>query len=381
MFALTNSVIISLLTPILAKTNYWAVFAARYLMGFGEGFIMPSLLSMASHWFPANERASFAAIYTSGNQIGAMLTVPISSFLCSSEYFGWESIFYFFGSVGLALIILWFIFVSDTPEKNKFITNAEEKYLHETIGQHHKKRSDATPWKSLLTSVPLFGAIFAQISFSFSIVLMQSFLPLFMKQVLQVSLKTNGLFSILPFLTQIISKNAIGNIGDILKKKNILTNTQAVKIFQCSGNIGSGICFLLLAFFIDCDTVPLALVVLGFYGVFIACGIPGFFTALLSIAPKYSGTIGSVALTIAAMTISVVPFFVAFFNKNGTPEEWRKLFLIPVGLHFSSAIVFGILGSAEIQEWAKSTNIPEKENLQEMKEEEADLFDKLSIAE
>ena len=110
----------------------------------------------------------------------------------------------------------------------------------------------------MLTCVPLYAAIIAQFGFSFSVILFQTYLPTFLKQVLKVNLKTNGLFAILPFITQIILKNITSNIGDTLKKKKILTNTQAAKIFQVVANTGCAIVFFLLAFAIDCDTQYLA---------------------------------------------------------------------------------------------------------------------------
>uniref|UniRef100_A0AC34RDI5 Monocarboxylate transporter 1 n=1 Tax=Panagrolaimus sp. JU765 TaxID=591449 RepID=A0AC34RDI5_9BILA len=116
---------------------------------------------------------------------------------------------------------------------------------------------------------------------------------------------------------------------------------QATKIFQVLGNVGVAGCFLFLAFIIDCDTVPLAGVVLAFFGCFVSCGIPGFFTALLSIAPRYTGTLTSLSLTVGVVGHACGPLLVGIFNKNGTKEEWRFIWLFAFTLH------------SEIQEWAK----------------------------
>ncbi|KAE9549161.1 hypothetical protein FO519_007629 [Halicephalobus sp. NKZ332] len=317
LIATSNSVILTLLTPTLAKTSVWAIFGGRYLMGLGEGFIMPTVFSMASRWFPQNERASFAAIYTSGNQLGVILTMPIKS-----------------------------------------------------LGKFQKKKKHENPWKLVLTSRAFWVAIVAQLSFSFSVVLMQSYLPLFMKQVLKISLKKNGFFSVLPFIMQVITKNAVGNIGDSLKKKGIITNTQAVRMFQVFANVGTASCFLVIAFFVDCDTIPLAIVVLAAYGCFVSCGILGFYTSLLSIAPRFSGTVGSMSLFIASINHSCIPLLVGFFNKNGTREEWRNIWFFAAFLHCLGAIVFGNFGTAEIQEWAKPT--PEIDVEEKIQLEEAD---------
>ena len=56
-----------------------------------------------------------------------------------------------------------------------------------------------------------------------------------MKQVLKVNIGQNGIYAMLPFLSQLISKNILGVLSDFLKKRGILTNSQAVLIFQVSG--------------------------------------------------------------------------------------------------------------------------------------------------
>lgn len=266
LIATLNSVIWTLLTPTLAKTSVWAVFVGRYVMGLSEGFIMPGMFSIASRWFPQHERASFVALYTSGNQFGVILTLPISSMLCSSKVFGWESTFYSFGSIGLIWMVVWFFFATGTPEENKFMSDCEKNYITKSLGKFQKKTKKENAWKLILTSKAFWTAVIAQTSFSFSVVLMQSYLPLFFKQVLKVSLKKNGFMSILPFCMQIITKDTVGNFGDFLKKKKILTNTQAARIFQVIANVGSSLCFLIIAFFVDCDTIPIAIAVLCVYG-------------------------------------------------------------------------------------------------------------------
>ncbi|KAE9550015.1 hypothetical protein FO519_006765 [Halicephalobus sp. NKZ332] len=387
--AVANSVLFTFLTPTIAKNSYWGIVLARFWMGVGEGFIMPCLTSIGSRWFPPSERSTFAAIYTSGNQIGASTALPVSSYLCQFGPFGgWPSIFYFFGIMGLIWIVFWLLFATNTPDSSRFIGEVERDYINESLGKMGKrKQTDSIPWKSIFTSVPFYASIMAQLSFSFSVVLFQTYLPTFLKQVLKVSLKTNGILAILPFVAQIISKNIASNASDLMKKKKILTNTQATKIFQFVGNTGCAVVFLLLAFAIDCDTPITTVITFILFGCFVSCGIPGFFTALLSIAPRYTGTVTSMSLTIGAIGHSSSPALVGFFNKHGTKEEWRIIWMIAVCLHVISAVVFTLYGSAEIQEWAKTESEKALEegiklnSVEKNKEELDEIPDNLSINE
>ena len=96
----------------------------------------------------------------------------------------------------------------------------------------------------------------------------------------------------------------------------------------------------------------------------------------------------SLSLAIGCIGHSLSPALVGFFNKNGTKEEWRIIWLVAVTLHLISAVVFSLYGSAEIQEWAKAkpdlaleegVKLNQVENTKE--EELEEVPDDLSIAE
>ncbi|KHN79589.1 putative transporter C02C2.4 [Toxocara canis] len=98
--AMCDYIVVTLLTPVLAEFNYYAFFVARVIMGFGEGFMVPTMASIAGVWFPPMERSTMAGMYTSGNQLAGTFGVLISSKLCEVEALGgWYSIFYIFGKL------------------------------------------------------------------------------------------------------------------------------------------------------------------------------------------------------------------------------------------------------------------------------------------
>lgn len=69
-----------------------------------------------------------------------------------------------------------------------------------------------------------------------------------------------------------------------------------------------------MAYFIDCTTLPLAIVIFLGYGAFYSFGICGFFTSQLSVAPQYTGILFSI-LKIASVLGSVIAVeLVGFIN-------------------------------------------------------------------
>uniref|UniRef100_A0AC34RL99 Uncharacterized protein n=1 Tax=Panagrolaimus sp. JU765 TaxID=591449 RepID=A0AC34RL99_9BILA len=252
-------------------------------------------------------------------------------------------------------------FSSNTPEKNICITEEEILYIRQqTSSQNIARKAGSSklstapvPWTRMGTSSAVYANIIAQFSFNFSAALLQTYLPTYMKQVLKVEIGKNGIYAMLPFLTQLISKNIFGILSDALKRHKVLTSTQAVKIFQVTGNIGAFLCFLTLALFIDCTRTGFAVAIFALYGIFFSAGIPGFFTSLLSIAPSFTGTLFSISMLAGNIGNAASPGLVGLINKHGTETEWMYIWLLTATINLIAAIVFTIFGSADIQEWAK----------------------------
>lgn len=50
------------------------------------------------------------------------------------QYWGWPSVFYVFGALGIVWFILWCLLCYSDPESHPYITDEEKHYLAETIG-------------------------------------------------------------------------------------------------------------------------------------------------------------------------------------------------------------------------------------------------------
>uniref|UniRef100_A0A914EJ77 Major facilitator superfamily (MFS) profile domain-containing protein n=1 Tax=Acrobeloides nanus TaxID=290746 RepID=A0A914EJ77_9BILA len=107
LIALILYAIVTLLSPFLASLNYVVFLIARSIMGLAEGCVWPCAAALIVKWFPKTERSTVAAIYTSGNQLGASVGSFVSAKLCLLTFLGgWPLIFYIYGILGIACIIL-----------------------------------------------------------------------------------------------------------------------------------------------------------------------------------------------------------------------------------------------------------------------------------
>ena len=57
--ALFISAILTLLTPLIAKWNIWALFVSRILIGIAEAVTYPSLPPLVQKWVPESEKSKF----------------------------------------------------------------------------------------------------------------------------------------------------------------------------------------------------------------------------------------------------------------------------------------------------------------------------------
>lgn len=95
------SSLLTILTPIFARTSLYLLLAARVMEGLFEGVVYPAIHAVWARWAPPLERSKLATIAFSGSYFGTVVALPLSGFL--AETLGWPSIFVFFGKFKMLL--------------------------------------------------------------------------------------------------------------------------------------------------------------------------------------------------------------------------------------------------------------------------------------
>ncbi|HIF15201.1 MAG TPA: MFS transporter [Bacteroidetes bacterium] len=76
---------------------------------------------MFKQWIPINERSQLTTLISSGNQLGAVITLILGGLL--AEQISWQSIFYVFGCFGIFVATLWAIFGHNSPQDHPTISS------------------------------------------------------------------------------------------------------------------------------------------------------------------------------------------------------------------------------------------------------------------
>ena len=144
-----------------------------------------------------------AGIVYSGAQAGTVLSLPLSGLLCDA--FGWPSVFYVFGFLGLIWWIGWCYLVYDSPQVHPRISSSERRYILDSLAS--SKTSSTTlpvPWLKVFTSGPVWALVVVHVAQNYGFYTLLTELPTYMHNVLHFNMKSNAMLSALPYLAMLL---------------------------------------------------------------------------------------------------------------------------------------------------------------------------------
>lgn len=365
--AVTLNIFATLMSPVCSSAGFQYLILMRILKGLGGGVTFPAMNVLIAEWAPQQERSTISAIVYGGTSLGTVLSIPSTGLIAGS--LGWEWVFYIHGGLALIWCVLWAMFVSDAPDKNKFISEEEKRFIsehhaHSTRPEEHveedeeepnvvikmKETKPPVPWKSILTSVPFWALCISHALNNFGWYMLLVELPLFMRTGLGFNIKENALLSSVPFLCNWIYSMFYGKTVDVLVHKGVLRTVTARKLSMAIASLIPGGCLIGVCLS-GCDStaiVVLMIIATCFYGSMFA----GVFSNHTDIASNYAGILMGFTNMVATIPGFAVPGLVGVLT-HGRPGlgPWHTIFYITAGLLLLEFFVFTLFASATEQEW------------------------------
>jgi len=349
-FGILSTAMFTLITPYVASMGSTPLTLLRFVEGLGEGTTFPALCTLLAQWAPPDEKGKLSTLVFAGVQIGNIFSNLLSGFIIQYIPGGWPNVFYFFGVTSLIWFLLWCMFVYNDPNSHPFISDEERNYLKQTIGSLERKKDlPTTPWKSILTSWPVWALIIVEAGHDWGGFTIISDLPKYMSDVLHFSVAENGLLSSVPYLAQWITSISSSVLADRLISRRTMSVTAVRKIYAIIGTVGPGI-GVMCASFVGCNKVlatmcfTVGMALMGF------C-YPSIRINSLDLSPNYSPTIMALVNGIGCLSGMATPYVAGILTPNRTVLEWRLVFWIMMVVMAASSVVFGLFGSGEIQPW------------------------------
>jgi MFS transporter, ACS family, solute carrier family 17 (sodium-dependent inorganic phosphate cotransporter), other len=326
------------LTPIAASMSLAGLFVARIAMGLGEAASLPSVYNLLARWVPQSERSRAVAVNLAGIPLGTIFALSTSGWLITR--YGWPSVFYVFGGLGVLFVGVWLWQVYPRPSAHPGLSSGERALLApleaETAGT-----VQPVPWRKLLSSSAVWALVFNQFCSNWSLYLMLAWLPSYFRDVQHLSITGSGLFATGPWFCQFLGGNTAAYVADRLIARGVSV-TRVRKIMQCTGLLG-GAAFLLLAS--QATTPGMALFLLcSAMGIGGLCWA-GFGGNHLDIAPEYADILFGISNT--AGTIPGIIGVAATGWLLDLTGNYTAPFILAAGICVAGAMVWLVWGSGE----------------------------------
>ncbi|XP_037294522.1 putative inorganic phosphate cotransporter [Manduca sexta] len=359
--------IVCILIPLSVSYGGWKLMCAcRVFQGLTQGFLVPSIHGLIGKWAPVEEKGRLGAMVHSGPYLGNSIQFVAAGYIANA--WGWPAIFYANGAVGVLWTIIYIFLGSDSPQKSRMISQEERLYIQSSLGQVGQQKILKTPWKAIWTSMPFISLIFVHCGQNWGLWTLMTEMPSYMRQVLGVDIKSNGLMSALPYMAIYLLSYPFGFLADYIPNKKWLSVTATRKLSNSIGFFGPAIALIFLSY------TPAGNVVMGVALLTIVVGlnvghITGFVLVHLDMAPNFAGTLLGITNCSANIISIIAPLVAGAVLKDETdPDQWRKVFYISSAVYIVGNTIYLIFGTSEKQKWNDPKDISIDEEVQRKEE-------------
>ncbi|KAJ8946324.1 hypothetical protein NQ318_004213 [Aromia moschata] len=339
-----------LLPSMAAMFGSKGVMASRAIQGLSQGFIFPSTHNLLAQWVPPNERSRLGTFVYAAGPFGTVVSMLVTG-LISSSWYGWPLVFYLYGGAGLLWSVIFVFLGYNAPSHHPTISEEEKYYIENSLGHAEEKPKMRTPWKEILTSVPLWAIFLTQSGHNWGFWTLLTEIPIYMSNVMNFNIKSNSVLSALPYFVLWVLSFVFSTIADLLVNKGILSIGASRKLFNtiglvvpaaalvCLGNTGSE----------DTDKAVTLLVIAVGINSAVFCG---FNVNHMDLSPNFSGTLMGITNGTSNICGIVAPLVVQILvTDERDPNQWKIIFYMTASIYVVASLIFALFGSGEVQSW------------------------------
>ncbi|MBV9655935.1 MAG: MFS transporter [Acetobacteraceae bacterium] len=300
-----------------------SLFAARVLLGVGEGATFPGATRAMQSWITADRRGFAQGITHACARLGNAVTPPMVAWL--TVLLTWRGSFIVLGAASFLWIAVWVWYYRDNPADHPGITQAELADLPPYVA---KRAGAKIPWKRL--TVRMLPVTVTYFCYGWTLWLYLNWLPSFFLHNYRMDIKSSAIFASGVFFAG-VAGDTLGGVltdriyhrtGDLKKaRRNVIV----------AGFVLSLICLLPVLFIHDLTIVAVALSAAFFFAELV---IGPIWAIPMDIAPRYSGTAAGLMNTgsaIAAILSPTVFGVVIDLTGNWELPFIGSIFLLAVG--------------------------------------------------
>ena len=306
--------------------SFATLFAARILLGFGEGAAFPTATRALASWVPVTRRGWAQGITHAFARFGNAVTPPIFAALIS--FYSWRMAFIATGIISLVWVAVWVWHFRDDPREHTGVTAADLDELPTVAPRAGQK---GTPWGALMWRI--LPVTLTDFCYGWTLWVYISWMPSFFVHDYKLNLKDAAFFSSAVLFAGVAGDTVGGLLSDAIIRMtgSISAGRVGVIVF---GFLGAFAFTLPILYVHDLQTIAACLAGAFFCSELIVAPI---WAVPMDIAPHYSGTASgfmNFGFGVAGMISPVV--FGWIIDATG---RWDYPFIASLGLLLVGAVL------------------------------------------
>ncbi|XP_011078539.1 probable anion transporter 6, chloroplastic [Sesamum indicum] len=340
------------LVPLLAGFMPGLIFS-RILVGIGEGVSPSAATDMIARSIPIEERSRAVAFVFGGLSVGSVLGLLSAPPLIQN--YGWGSVFYIFGSLGIAWFsVFQFVREDEPPFRAPYLSWPQSNPMSKPWGSSLKELSSSlgdVPWKEFFKSKAVWAMIYAHFCGSWGHYTCLSWLPTYFSEELNLDLTEAAWVSVLPPLASVVVTSIASQLADSLISKGVET-TVVRKICQTIAFVSPATCMILSS--IDLGLSPWEVVAILTGGLALSSfALSGLYCTHQDMSPEYASVLLGITNTVGAIP-GIVGVALTGYLLDSTHSWAMSLFAPSIFFYLTGTIVWLALASSKQQTFSKT---------------------------
>src|SRR6201996_815092 len=208
--------------------GFGSLLGLRLALGAAETPAFPANNTLVSRWFPTRERGLATGSYTAGEYVGLAIAAPLLAWMATQ--YGWHSVFYLTGGLGLAFAFVWLAWIRNSPQSDARVSPGELEHIERgggavaevrTEGGSHARLSDIP---KLLARKRMLGALIGQFANTSTLFFFLTWFPDYLVEQKSFTLLKAGLMAIIPYLCALIGTMVGGAGSDWMLRRGVATS-------------------------------------------------------------------------------------------------------------------------------------------------------------
>lgn len=319
---------------------FMAFLVIRVLTGAAQGPTYPACNKMISNWVAVDERGSASGLLLGSVGVGYAITPPVSALLM--VHVGWRTAFYIFAVVGLLLDVWWYYYATDIPEQHGRVSAEELKRIRGDSPSLLNAPRDKIPWAAMFTDIRVWLLCVIGFSVGYGFVTYQAWFYLYLTDQRGFGEVSAGLWAAGPFIAIMFMTPPWGMLSDVMVRRAGVTPGR-----RLGGLISLLLSAVCIAIGAACANDYAAVLLLSLGCGFIYACEAVMFSAIIDLAPTFSGIVTGVVVLVALLAGVLSPILSPLLARNfGWEVAWYAVALVAL---VGAAMWMGIDAGRQIQ--------------------------------